>query len=175
MYWYVFDTKPNSTTELLGFLNRQANIEAFIPRVEKYFKCSGFEGFQLKDMYPGYIFIKTSLNESEFKNEYFDFLKTVKRLGKILEKDEFIALSNDEIDTLSRLFDESNLIRHSCGKYNGNELVIYEGPLKGFEKNVKKINRHKKIAEVGFEFLGKEMMLPLEVINKKGSALYDTR
>ena len=73
------------------------------------------------------------------------------------------------------MFDESNLIRHSCGKYNGNELVIYEGPLKGFEKNVKKINRHKKIAEVGFEFLGKEMMLPLEVINKKGSALYDTR
>lgn len=167
MFWYVVDTKLNSNTKMLDFLNRQENVEAFIPKVEKWFKCTEFEEFQLKEMYPGYIFIKTTLNEESFKEKYAGLFQTVERLGKVIEKDEFIALRDNEMNILSKLFDDSNAIRHSQGKYNGNDLEIFSGPLKGLEKNIKKINRHKRIAKVGFEILDQEMLLPLEVLNKK--------
>lgn len=175
MFWYVVETKLDLNAKMLDFLNRQENIDAFIPQVEKWFKCTEFEEFQLRDMYPGYIFIKTILNEENFKDKYAGLFQTVERLGKVIEKDEFIALCDDEIGILSKLLDNSASIRHSCGKYNGNDLEIFSGPLKGLEKNIKKINRHKRIAEVRFGILGKEMLLPLEVINKKGSVLEDAR
>ncbi len=171
MFWYVVETKLDLNTKMLDFLNRQENIEAFIPQVEKWFKCTEFEEFQLRDMYPGYIFIKTTLNEESFKEKYAGLFQTVERLGKVIEKDGFISLCDEEIDVLSKLLDNSASIRHSRGKYNGNDLEIFSGPLKGLEKDIQKINRHKKIAKVRFEVLGKEMLLPLEVVNKKGSVL----
>ena len=84
MFWYVIDTKNSSNKKLFEFLNRQENIRAFIPKIEKWFKSHDLQEYQLKDMYPGYIFIETSLNEHEFKDRYFGLFKTVERLGNIL-------------------------------------------------------------------------------------------
>lgn len=175
MFWYIIDTNFSSNKKMFDLLNKQENIRAFIPKVEKWFKSHDLQEYQLRDMYPGYIFVETSFNEKEFKEKYLDLLKSVERLGKVLEKDEFIALNSDERKMLSDLLDNSNSIRHSRGKYNGDELEIFKGPLKGFEKDIKKINRHKRIAKVNFSILGKEMLLPLEVINKKGSVINGTR
>ena len=46
---------------------------------------------------------------------------------------------------------------------------MIEGPLQGLENQIVKIDRHKRTALLGNTFLGQKMILPLEVINRKGS------
>lgn len=169
MNWYVFCSKHQNNKELLEVLNKQEDLDAFIPKVEKWFKCSGFSDYQLMDMYPGYIFIRSLLNEEEFKSKYMKLFESVGRLGELLEHDRFISLNESDKEIMSWLFHNQGVITHSIGKYNGDDLMIMEGPLCGFESKIKKINRHKRIAKVDYALLGMNMLLPLEVINSKGS------
>lgn len=169
MYWYIFCSKQKDNNQLLDMLNEQEDVHAFIPKVEKWFKCSEFSTYQLKEMYPGYIFIKSSLNEEQFKSKYQKLFETIGRLGGLLEQDEFISLHEDDKEMMSWLFNNQGVITHSIGRYNGDDLKIMEGPLCGFESKIKKINRHKRIAKVDYALLGMNMLLPLEVINSKGS------
>ena len=169
MNWYIFYLKQGSTNQLLERLNKQEDLYAFIPQIEKWFKCSEFSTYQLKEMYPGYVFIKTSLNKEEFEMKYSDFFHTIFRLGELIKQDSFIDLKEDEKEMLSLLFHDSNVIKHSVGSYFGDILNISEGPLCGFESKIKKINRHKHTAILDCKLLGMNMVLPIEVINSKGS------
>lgn len=171
MYWYIIYSKQNSYKQLLDILNRQEDLYAFIPKIEKWFKCSGFAKYELKDMYPGYIFIKSSLDEEHFKAKYEDMLKSMNRLAQLLEKDDYIALKKDEVQLLSSFLNQQDIIVHSQGEYEGNDLKIVDGPLCGLESKIKKINRHKRIARVDCHLLGMDMVLPLEVMNRKGSVI----
>lgn len=98
-------------------------------------------------------------------------LKSIHRLAQLLEQDDFISLKNDEIQLLSLFLNNQDIIVHSKGKYDGDDLKIMYGPLCGLESKIKKINRHKRIAKVDCHLLGMDMVLPLEVINRKGSVL----
>ncbi len=169
MNWYVFYSKLQDNETLLEVLNEQEDIRAFIPKVEKWFKCSEFSTYQLKEMYPGYVFIKSSLDEEEFKLKYTTLFETIGRLGGLLEQDKFISLHEDDRELMSWLFNNIGVVTHSTGKYNGDDLMITEGPLRGFESKIKKINRHKHTAILDCKLLGMNMVLPIEVINSKGS------
>lgn len=171
MYWYIIYSKQNSYGQLLDILNKQSDLYAFVPKIEKWFKCKDFARYELKDMYPGYIFIKSSLDEKSFKSKYEEMLKSIHRLAQLLEQDDFISLKNDEIQLLSLFLNNQDIIVHSKGKYDGDDLKIMYGPLCGLESKIKKINRHKHIAKVDCHLLGMDMVLPLEVINRKGSVL----
>ena len=120
-------------------------------------------------MYPGYIFIKSSLDEEDLKSKYNDLLESIEGLGHVLEQGQIIALKKHESEMMSCFFNEQGVITHSIGRYTDDHLKIIEGPLYGFESKIQKINRHKRIAKVDFDFLGMNMILPLEVINRKGS------
>lgn len=169
MNWYVIYSKQKSNKQLLDFLNKNEDIDAFIPKVEKWFKCHHFHEYQIKDMYPGYIFIRSPLDEDSFKEKYEKLLCSVERLGKVIDQDGFIVLRDEEKDLLSLFFNSHGVITHSLGRYKDDDLLITEGPLKGLENIIKKINRHKHIAKVEYSLFGMNMTLPLEVENKKGS------
>lgn len=169
MNWYVIYSNQKSNKQLLDFLNRYDDMEAFEPKIEKWFKCSHFKEYQITDMYPGYIFVKSPLNEDMFKEKYGELLDAVEGLGKVIEKDGFIVLRDEEKECLSLFFNNNGVITHSLGRYKGDDLLITDGPLRGLENTIKKINRHKRIAKVDYHLLGMNMVLPLEVMNSKGS------
>lgn len=165
MYWCILHVKNEKYQEILDFFDREEDTYAFIPKVEKWFKCSEFSAYQLKDMYPGYIFIKSLLDEESFKSKYENLFRDINGL----KLEEFVSFEGNNENEMFWLFNNQGVITHSIGQYNGDKLKIMEGPLCGFETKIKKINRHKRIAKVDFNFLGMNMILPLEVINGKGS------
>ena len=56
----------------------------------------------------------------------------------------------------------------SKGFIIGDAITVTEGPLKGYEGSIKKIDRHKRMAFVELPFLGKEtrVRIPLEIVDK---------
>lgn len=134
-----------------------------------------------KDMHekliPGYVFITTD----DIK-EVFMKLKSVPMLTNVLGRDGdcFIKLADDEVQWLEKLLQldagrqlGGDAKNGSGGRYEagisqigfgeGNEIKIISGPLKDMEGMVKRINLHKRTAEVEVEFMGRAISVYLGI------------
>lgn len=169
MFWYVLHTKQAANQKLLDAINRCEDMQAFIPMVEKWFQGKGIREYQLKKLYPDYIFIKSALDEEALQEKYKAFFQSIQGIGVLLGNHQFSAIDRQEEHSFSLLFNHNGVIRHSLGRYENEELTVIEGPLQGLENQIVKIDRHKRTALLGNTFLGQKMVLPLEVINRKGS------
>ncbi|WP_050638280.1 transcription termination/antitermination NusG family protein [Candidatus Stoquefichus sp. SB1] len=166
MNWYIVHVKSGKCQEIIDYLNTDQNIYAFLPKMEKWFSNSHIKEFQTSYMYPDYIFIRTSLNQEEFKMKYDDFFRSIRQMADLLEYDGMIALTSVEQMLLEKMFDNQDVIKHSTGHIVDSHLMINEGPLIGLEKRIKKIDRHKRVAILDCNIFGRIMKVPLEVISK---------
>lgn len=66
------------------------------------------------------------------------------------------------------LCNDDHCIESSSGIKEGSKIIITDGPLKGFESAIKKVNRHKRQALIELEFMGSMRMVSvaLEVLEK---------
>lgn len=166
MDWYIMHVKSGNCQEIIDYLNDDQNIYAFLPKMEKWFSNFRVKEFQTSYMYPDYIFIRTSLNQEEFKMKYDDFFHSINHKARLLEHDEVVSLSSVEQALLEKMFDNQDVIKHSTGLIVDSHLMIHDGPLIGLEKSIKRIDRHKRIAILDCNILGRIMKVPLEVISK---------
>lgn len=127
---------------------------------------------------PGYVFIAT-----ENVKEVFLELKRVPMLTNILGRDggSFSELSMRDAKWLEKIKDVGvrNTIKNKgtgninkswyevglsqVHVYEGNEIKIVSGPLKGIEGTVRKINLHKRIAEVEIQFIKRKIVIYLGI------------
>lgn len=134
---------------------------------------------------PGYVFVTTDDIDAVFMR-----LKKVPMFTNILGRDGdcFVKLADHEVEWLEkmlRLDAGRNLESHRNDSRNsryeatlsqvgfdeGNEIKILSGPLKGMEGMVRKINLHKRTAEVEIEFMGRRTVvyLGIELLGEKQS------
>lgn len=122
---------------------------------------------------PGYVFI-----ESEKVCELYPTLRRIPMMTKLLgwEREFITALTERETAWLEKLVSIGR-----GGSINGDvplsqvevdendEVKILSGPLQDMEGMIKKINLHKRIAEVEVEFMGRKTIiyLGIEMIEKK--------
>ena len=81
---------------------------------------------------------------------------------------EYTMLNKDEKNFLSGFYDDNYVVEESCGFIKGDKVIIISGPLIGKESIIKRINRHKRIAEVEVNFMGdiRKVKVELEIISK---------
>lgn len=166
MYWCVIHVKSGCLKEIINFFNAQENIYAFVPKIEKWFANSQVREYQTSVMYPDYVFIKTSLSKEEFNGKFKHTLQSIQRLAHLLEYDDCIALDIREQALLEKMLNGGEIVKHSIGKIVNTVLEIEDGPLIGMEKQVKRIDRHKRQAVLNCDMLGRIMKVPLEVKSK---------
>ena len=166
LYWYIIHAKSGKSQELVNFFNREEDIYAFLPMVEKWFSNSQMKMFKDTYMYPNYIFVKSLLERNLFHEKYEKFFQTIDHIAELVVYDDVIALNNSERLFLEKMFGDQNVIKHSVGNIHNSVLKIDEGPLVGLEERITKIDRHKRLAFLDFPMLGNKMKVPLEVISK---------
>lgn len=128
---------------------------------------------------PGYVFVTTDDIEAVFMR-----LKRVPMLTNILGRDGdcFVKLADHEVQWLEKMLHLDagrNFAGGGNGRYEatlsqvgfdeGNEIKILSGPLKDMEGMVRKINLHKRTAEVEVEFMGRRTVvyLGIELLGEK--------
>lgn len=122
---------------------------------------------------PGYVFIK-----SEDAYKLYLELKKVPMLTRLLGQDkEFVmALTEQETAWLEKIIPvaldgvvKAEIPLSKVEVNEENEIQILCGPLKNMEGLVKKINLHKRIAEIEVKFMGRTTIiyLGIEMIKKK--------
>lgn len=164
MYWYFIQNKTASVSSLMHFFNSQTGIIAFVPKMEKWFGSRKLRKYMIQDMYSDYIFIKTCMNEREFMEQYENFFKDIQSSAVLMKQGNSYLIDKDMQSVFEQLFDEEGIIVHSVGNIVNSRLIVDEGPLRGLEKHVMKIDRHKRMALLNLSAF--QLRVPLEVVSK---------
>lgn len=164
MYWYFIQNKTASVSSLMHFFNNQTSIVAFVPKMEKWFGSKRFKKYMIQDMYSDYIFIKTCMNEKEFMGQYENFFKDIQNSATLMKQGNSYLIDKDMQSVFDQLFDEEGIIVHSVGNIVNSKLIVDEGPLRGLENHVIKIDRHRRIALLNLHTF--QLRVPLEVVSK---------
>lgn len=171
--YYVFFVQIGKEQDACKLLNKLLNDKvsrAFVPKVKLTFKNSKYTGKFLKPMFPGYVFMKSLINTDEFIEDVIRIVRFSTCIYYILNSNEskYICLNEEEKKNLLKFCDDTYIVEESSGYISGDQVIITSGPLMGNECVIRKVNRHKKIAEIEMEFLGelRSIKVALEIVEK---------
>lgn len=166
--WYVIQVCTGTEEQVKIQCERKIAPEimerCFIPYYEKMRRYHGEWHKERKILLPGYVFLI-----SDSVEELFFALKEVDGLTKLIGTGkEIVPLSEAEIALIRRLGQDSDVIEISKGIIDGGKTVITDGPLMGMEGYIKRIDRHKRVAILEIEMMGRlvETQVGLEIVKK---------
>ena len=166
--WYVLYC-PNQKEEILlsackCHLTREALGEAFIFTYDRMRRYDGAWHLERRLLFPHYLFLETG-NEEKLAKE----LKQYSNVFPVFERDgKLVQVEPEEERFLRALCGAEHHSRMSRGYIRDGQTVVTEGPLKGKENLIRRIDRHKRIARVGMPSTGqlREMQVGLEIVAK---------
>ena len=164
MNWYVLFVQALYEDKLCAFLNRSEDVFAFSVKIEYYRRDR--KANELKSLFPGYVFIKTELEQDAF-NDWLRNQEVKKGFIKQLQYQTVSALTPEEIQLFDMLLDDKGILRMSYGELVDSKLVIQEGPLCGFESYIIKYDKRNRLAVLNLFFLEKQWISGATLLENK--------
>lgn len=146
---YVLFNRQTKTNYLLRLLNKNG-LFSFVCKMEYYRKDRDF--IEEKELYPGYIFIKSELNQLDFDKQ-LSSINDKYGLIKQLKSEGLPALSTEEQYLFDILFDELGILRMSYCTLIKNRAHVHEGPLKGLDSFIIKYDKPQRLAYLNVKIL----------------------
>ena len=166
--WYVMQVRAgaeeNVRCQCLRLISSDILEHCFVPYYQQKKRFQGEWHIQETVLFPGYVFLVTS----DLK-QLMDSLRKVTGMIRLLRTGEqIVPLSGEEVDLLLKLGREEQLVRMSTGVIENVYVKVFDGPLKGMEECIKKIDRYKRKAHIAIEMFGRSMdvEIGLEIISK---------
>lgn len=166
--WYVIWTitgrEEKLRQEITGRLPEQLFSKCRIPCRMESRKKDGKRIEVKKVLFPGYLFIETDDIEAVYME-----LRKLSCFSRLLKTGEcYTPVSPDEERLIRRLTGDTEVVELSYGIMGDSRVVIQNGPLKGMEGYIKKIDRHKRKAYLQIEMFSRtvETCVGLEIVDK---------
>ncbi len=181
--YYVLQVAPGTEikteTYISNLVSRNLYGQCFHPTRHMRKKFHGSWKDIHEKLLPGYVFITTD----NIRMLYMELQKIpvfTKLLGK--EHEYFARLEEQDAEWLEKLMGNSSGGKDAAWQEvsiskvridEGNEIRIISGPLKHMGGMIKKINLHKRMAEVEIEFMNRRTViyLGIELLEKKEMGL----
>jgi transcriptional antiterminator NusG len=155
--WYVLYVKRGSEQDIADTINALGIVEAFVPRCIKFHKRSGQLIRLNEPIFTSYVFVETNLDYEAFYVKVLSQVKLNTAYMKTLSyRDKSVdALLPEEKAFLLVLMDKERVIGESTGLVEGDTVTILDGPLKGQQSSIIKIDRHKQSATLRLYLMGR--------------------
>ena len=166
--WYVIQTLKGKEYAVADEVARNVAVDGenvFVLGYEKEYRIKGQWIKEQKPFFPGYIFVE--LEEADAG--YFD-RRLRRNKHKLMEVDGVITpIYPEEQEYLMRLGGEDHIIRHSEGFRVEDRVMITSGPFKGYNGEIRKLDRHHRSAVISIPLLGRDMEveIDLEIVESK--------
>ena len=166
--WYVVQVRSRHETEIAERCRKKVLLpteEIYVMYGERmFFRAeSGWEK-KLEVVFKGYLFVQTDDIEAFRKR-----LRTLRTMTKVLGVgDEMTPIREEEAALLDRLGGDDHIVTCSVGYKEGDRLVVTKGPMYGLEGLVKWTDRHRRMAGIEVDLLGRKIIVKLgvEILNK---------
>lgn len=118
-------------------------------------------------LFPGYVFVVTGSVENLARR-----LRELPFYARVIggDSEKFVPLTTEEVAWLTALTNvETHVVEMSRGVIEGDRVVVWSGPLRGREGDIRRIDRHKRVAYLDMEMFGrtKTIKVGLEIVSKK--------
>ncbi|MDR1464343.1 MAG: antiterminator LoaP [Oscillospiraceae bacterium] len=173
MAWYAIHVRTGQEDAVCGEIRRHLCLlgyaEAYRLLVPKRKLLEPHQGEfieVIRTMFPSYVLV-----ESEDIRGFAKETVPCNGIFRFLEHDGlFEEILLEEIAQIIYMTDEAGVIGASETIAEGVWVEVVSGPLKGFEGQIRKIDKHKRRAKVLFKFDGREHLIDLCVtIRKEGT------
>jgi transcriptional antiterminator NusG len=172
-FWYILFVRTGQERAAARDLLKEFHedeITPVLPQVQKFFKRYGEVNIVTEYMFPGYLIVETAIENEEFLWRVRGSIRESPYIIKILEygDSENICVNDRDRAQIEQLLFGDQCIETSRGIIKGSQIVVTEGPLKGRERIIKKINRHRREAIIELEFMGniREVKIGLEIVER---------
>ena len=166
--WYVIQVRTGTEESIRlqcgKLIDRAAMERCFIPYCEEMKRYHGDWHKEKKILFPGYLFIISQDVEALFLG-----LKRISGLTKLLGSGSVIVpLTTEEERFLKQIGNDDQIVTVSKGVIVNDQVIILDGPLKGREGVICKIDRHKRKAWLELLLFGRKQRveLGLEILGK---------
>ncbi|MWV45374.1 antiterminator LoaP [Paenibacillus sp. HJL G12] len=183
MAWYVLFVKSGFESQVKHWLDARFDgnlLYSIIPKRKVPEKKRGQEYHVVKPLFPGYVFVETKMNFSTYYRlkensliyqtlnynnlkdrnmKSIDTLLIDNQLEKLDESYFFKEIPMEEMFVVLNLINQDDTIEYSQVCVDNSNFVVRAGPLKGMERFIKKIDKHKKRAKVLLTILGAELLI----------------
>lgn len=171
-YLYVFWVKTGKEEIALKQIRNMFgdNISFLKLLVETFFRKQGKVYKITKPAFPGYVFIISELNNTEFlirarecARQSLSILKPLCYTGTYQA-----AMRKDEREMIDYLWQNEDCIETSRGFIVGDHINVTDGPFKGRESIIKAVYPRKRQAIVEIEFMGRaiNVTIGLEILER---------
>ncbi len=158
---HVRDRNEEDTESFIeGLLQGRLNVRCFHLTRSRRKKYRGEWQTVHENLFPGYVFIDTDQPDKVYRE-----LKKVPKPKLMFSDDEYVStLEPQEFDLMKKLTDKNGHIGISTIKLVGNGKIEYlSGPLVNIGDKVRRVNLHKRIAELETNFMGRRQILYLGI------------
>ncbi|AKF95944.1 antiterminator LoaP [Brevibacillus laterosporus] len=185
MGWYVLFVQAGQEdlvrTMIYKFFVR-GSIHAIVPKRKIIERRQGKNYEICKTMFPGYVFVNTKMNVKTYYklkkipryyrllNKYQNTNERDKKLcgldmGNVQEDDFelFSKIEDEEMDQVLQLIGKDEVIDFSFFYVEDGRVTVHDGPLKGNEGIIKKIDKRKKRARIVLQIMGNEKMIDIGI------------
>jgi len=162
MDWYLLQTKPNGHSKAYENLKRQG-FSVFLPLITKTFKKNGkFLDYKVP-LFPGYIFMGSSINPIPWKS-----VNATRSISKVVTLDGvYRPINKSIIEGLKYRCDKNGIIQRLDEIMPGDRIKIERGPFSDFICNVGNVSEGNR-AWVLIKLLNQQtrVEIPLSSITK---------
>jgi transcription termination/antitermination protein NusG len=177
MKWYalfVESRKEDFVKKMIKKYIDCSNITVIVPKRKLIERKQGINQLVYKNLFPGYVFVYTVMDVDLYYQ-----LKQVPRFYKLLnykhdyqsketKHHPFTEIDTDEMRPVLSLINNEEIIDFSTVYTEGSEIRVIDGPLKGKEAIIKRINKRKGRAKICIELFAENKFLDvgIEVLSK---------
>ena len=164
--WYLLKCPEGNETDIIEKCRKPGNLKGLEEIVcfqyQRMMRYGGRWHVERRAFLPGYIFLSGSKNMA---------LNIQNRKGDMTENKDMVEgyLRPCELSCLKRLCPKGSLIGMSRGLVCKGIPIVTSGPLKGQEQLIRRIDRHKRTAEIEMPFEGEmvKATVGLEIYQKE--------
>ena len=145
--WYVIFTRHGYEDKVKKLINKyffRYDIDIIVPKKKITERKNGKSLEVVKTLFPGYVFVNIELN----KEIYYEFKELMSFASFLKEDSKPASVLYDEIKIIFNLTGKNDMIEISKGINVGGKIEIIDGPLKGYEGLILKIDKRKGRAKI---------------------------
>lgn len=159
--------RERTARDLIVKLLAELVEECFVPVGEVMRREGGAWVRTEQLLFPGYVFVTTGAIDCLARR-----LSELPLYARVIggDAERFVPLTVEEVAWLTDLTNvETHVVEMSRGVIEGDRVVVWSGPLRGHEGDIRKIDRHKRVAYLDMEMFGrtKTIKVGLEIVSKK--------
>lgn len=166
--WYLLYYPQGNEERVLASCRQHISEEilenTFIFTYERMKKYGGQWHIEILPMFPDYIFL-----ESVSMKALSESLEQYREIAQVLEDKEILwQVYPEEEQFLRALCGEKHHLCMSKGYIKNGVTHVTDGPLRGMEKRIRKIDRHKRIARIEspIQHMSDCLVAGLEIVTK---------